>query len=58
MPFHEGLEVARQDNKKLAHSLEQTLHASNNLQIKLNRLQDELDNKENKQQQLLHNRSG
>ncbi|XP_032887141.1 coiled-coil domain-containing protein 150 isoform X1 [Amblyraja radiata] len=56
MPFHKGLDVARQDNKKLANSLEQTLHASNNLQIKLNRLQDELDNKENQQQQLLHNR--
>ncbi|XP_078267090.1 coiled-coil domain-containing protein 150-like isoform X2 [Rhinoraja longicauda] len=51
MPFHIGLEVARQDNKKLAHSLEQTLRASNHLQIKLNRLQDN-----NQQQQLLHNR--
>ncbi|XP_051874578.1 coiled-coil domain-containing protein 150 [Pristis pectinata] len=56
MPLHKGLEVARQDNKKLAHNLEQTLQASNDLQIKLNRLQDDLDNKENQQRQLLHNR--
>ncbi|XP_067851439.1 coiled-coil domain-containing protein 150 [Heptranchias perlo] len=55
-PLHKALEVARQDNKKLACSLEQTLHASNTLQIKLNRLQDELENKEHQQQQLLHSR--
>ncbi|XP_067898324.1 coiled-coil domain-containing protein 150 isoform X1 [Heterodontus francisci] len=53
-PLRKGLEIARQDNKKLARSLEQTLHASNTLQIKLNQLQEELDNKQ--QQQLLHSR--
>ncbi|XP_078059734.1 coiled-coil domain-containing protein 150-like [Mustelus asterias] len=55
-PLHKGLEVARQDKKKLAHSLEQTLHTSNTLRIKLNQLQEEIDNKEHQQQQLLHNR--
>ncbi|XP_059802235.1 coiled-coil domain-containing protein 150-like isoform X4 [Hypanus sabinus] len=54
MPFQKGLEVCRQENQKLAQSLEQTLHASNNLQIKLTHLQDDLYKKEN--QQILHNR--
>uniref|UniRef100_UPI00398F8097 coiled-coil domain-containing protein 150 isoform X2 n=1 Tax=Pristiophorus japonicus TaxID=55135 RepID=UPI00398F8097 len=56
LPLRKDLQVARQDNKKLACNLEQTLHTRNTLQIKLNRLQDELDNKECQQQQLLHSR--
>ncbi|XP_062901861.1 coiled-coil domain-containing protein 150-like isoform X3 [Mobula hypostoma] len=54
MPFQKGLEVSRQENQKLAHGLEETLHASNNLQVKLTHLQDDLYKKEN--QQILHNR--
>ncbi|XP_078419943.1 si:dkey-75b17.1 [Cetorhinus maximus] len=55
-PLHKGLEVVRQDNKKLARSLEQTLRTSNTLRITLNQLQEEFDNKEHQQQKLLHNR--
>ncbi|XP_069753026.1 coiled-coil domain-containing protein 150 isoform X2 [Narcine bancroftii] len=55
VPLHKGPEVARHDDQKVAPTLEQTLQASNNLQIQLNRLQDKLD-KENQQHQLVHNR--
>ncbi|XP_041038889.1 coiled-coil domain-containing protein 150-like [Carcharodon carcharias] len=55
-PLPKGLEVVRQDNKKLARSLEQTLRTSSTLRITLNQLQEEFDNKEHQQQQLLHNR--
>eukprot|EP00062_Callorhinchus_milii_P000708 gi/632934943/ref/XP_007887121.1/ PREDICTED: coiled-coil domain-containing protein 150 [Callorhinchus milii] len=55
-PLRKTLEISKQDNKKLARSLEQTLLTTNGLQIKLNQLQSELDGKELQQQQLQHTR--
>ncbi|XP_069474920.1 coiled-coil domain-containing protein 150 [Ambystoma mexicanum] len=51
-PLRKSYEVSREDNKKLALSLEQSLQSNSNLQNKLNRLQDDLDSKELQFQQL------
>ncbi|KAM6174707.1 LOW QUALITY PROTEIN: coiled-coil domain-containing protein 150 [Erethizon dorsatum] len=45
-PLQKSLDVAREDNRKLAMSLEQALQANNHLQTKLDHLQEKLENKE------------
>ncbi|MGH0153204.1 UNVERIFIED_CONTAM: hypothetical protein FKN15_056307 [Acipenser sinensis] len=54
VPVRKALEVAREDNRKLAQSLEQALLANSSLQSKLNRAQHDVDSKESQLQQL-HN---
>ncbi|MGH0151805.1 UNVERIFIED_CONTAM: hypothetical protein FKN15_040132 [Acipenser sinensis] len=54
VPVRKTLEVAREDNRKLAQSLEQALLANSSLQSKLNRAQHDVDSKESQLQQL-HN---
>ncbi|KAK1168379.1 hypothetical protein AOXY_G9139 [Acipenser oxyrinchus oxyrinchus] len=54
VPVRKALEVAREDNRKLAQSLEQALLANSSLQSKLNRAQHDVDRKESQLQQL-HN---
>ncbi|XP_055967941.1 coiled-coil domain-containing protein 150 [Sorex fumeus] len=51
-PLQNALEVAREDNRKLALSLEQALQTNNNLQVKLDHVQEKLENKELERQNL------
>lgn len=51
-PLQKALEIAREDNRKLAMSLEQALQTNNNLQIKLDHVQEKLESKELEQQNL------
>ncbi|KAM9085261.1 coiled-coil domain-containing protein 150 isoform 5-T5 [Megaptera novaeangliae] len=45
-PLQKALDVAREDNRKLAMSLEQALQTNNQLQTKLDHVQEKLENKE------------
>ncbi|XP_004868998.1 coiled-coil domain-containing protein 150 isoform X5 [Heterocephalus glaber] len=45
-PLQKSLDVAREDNRKLAISLEQALQANNHLQTKLDHIQEKLEKKE------------
>ncbi|XP_013367567.1 PREDICTED: coiled-coil domain-containing protein 150 isoform X1 [Chinchilla lanigera] len=45
-PLQKSLDVAREDNRKLAVSLEQALQTNNRLQTKLDHVQEKLENKE------------
>ncbi|XP_044522373.1 coiled-coil domain-containing protein 150 [Gracilinanus agilis] len=49
-PLHSALDVSREDNRKLALSLEQALQTNNHLQKMLDHIQEKLDNKEVEQQ--------
>ncbi|XP_070437823.1 coiled-coil domain-containing protein 150 isoform X3 [Equus przewalskii] len=51
-PVQKALDVAREDNRKLAMSLEQALQANNHLQTKLDQVQEKLENKELERQNL------
>ncbi|XP_043926438.1 coiled-coil domain-containing protein 150 [Protopterus annectens] len=51
-----SLETSREDNRRLALSLEQALQTSSNLQSKRSHLQDELDKQELQHQQQLNNK--
>ncbi|XP_058156402.1 coiled-coil domain-containing protein 150 isoform X3 [Dasypus novemcinctus] len=51
-PLRKALEVAREDNRKLAMSLEQALQANNHLQTKLDHVQEKLESKELEHQNL------
>ncbi|XP_077010640.1 coiled-coil domain-containing protein 150 isoform X4 [Tamandua tetradactyla] len=51
-PLQKALEVAREDNRKLAMSLEQALQTNNHLQTKLDHVQEKLESKELEQQNL------
>ncbi|XP_028336193.1 coiled-coil domain-containing protein 150 isoform X1 [Physeter macrocephalus] len=50
--LQKALDVAREDNRKLAMSLEQVLQTNNHLQTKLDHVQEKLDNKELERQNL------
>uniref|UniRef100_A0A5F8GWF1 Coiled-coil domain containing 150 n=1 Tax=Monodelphis domestica TaxID=13616 RepID=A0A5F8GWF1_MONDO len=49
-PLHSALDVSREDNRKLALSLEQALQTNNHLQKMLDHIQEKLDTKEVEQQ--------
>lgn len=51
-PLQKALDVARDDNRKLAMSLEQALQTNSHLQTKLNHVQERLDCKELERQDL------
>lgn len=51
-PLHKALEVARDDNRKLAMSLEQALQTNNHLQSKIDHIQEKLEKKELERQSL------
>lgn len=51
-PLQKALDVAREDNRKLAMSLEQALQTNNHLQTKLDHVQEKLESKELEQQNL------
>nr|XP_040150568.1 coiled-coil domain-containing protein 150 isoform X2 [Ictidomys tridecemlineatus] len=51
-PLHKALEIAREDNRKLALSLEQALQTNNHLQCKLDHIQEKLEKKELERQNL------
>nr|XP_044624463.1 coiled-coil domain-containing protein 150 isoform X3 [Equus asinus] len=51
-PVQKALDVAREDNRKLAMSLEQALQANNHLQTKLDQVEEKLENKELERQNL------
>uniref|UniRef100_A0A8C9PHC6 Coiled-coil domain containing 150 n=1 Tax=Spermophilus dauricus TaxID=99837 RepID=A0A8C9PHC6_SPEDA len=51
-PLHKALEIAREDNRKLALSLEQALQTNNHLQCKLDHTQEKLEKKELERQNL------
>nr|XP_020849289.1 coiled-coil domain-containing protein 150 isoform X5 [Phascolarctos cinereus] len=51
-PLHNALDVSREDNRKLALSLEQALQTNGQLQQMLDRIQEKLDSKEIEQQTL------
>uniref|UniRef100_A0A8C9D6S2 Coiled-coil domain containing 150 n=1 Tax=Panthera leo TaxID=9689 RepID=A0A8C9D6S2_PANLE len=51
-PLQKALDVAREDNRKLAMSLEQALQTNNHLQTKLDHVQEKLENKELERQNL------
>ncbi|XP_060033517.1 coiled-coil domain-containing protein 150 isoform X1 [Erinaceus europaeus] len=51
-PLQTALEVAREDGRKLAMSLEQALQTNSHLQTKLDRIQEKLENKEAERQSL------
>ncbi|XP_039104901.1 coiled-coil domain-containing protein 150 isoform X7 [Hyaena hyaena] len=51
-PLQKALDVAREDNRKLALSLEQALQTNNHLQTKLDHVQEKLENKELERQNL------
>lgn len=51
-PLQKALDVAREDNRKLAMSLEQALQTNNHLQAKLDHIQDRLECKELERQDL------
>ncbi|XP_058520743.1 coiled-coil domain-containing protein 150 isoform X2 [Ochotona princeps] len=51
-PLQKALDTAREDNRKLAMSLEQALQTNNNLQTKLDHIQEKLESKELERQNL------
>ncbi|XP_036110185.1 coiled-coil domain-containing protein 150 [Molossus molossus] len=51
-PLQKALDVTREDNRKLAMSLEQALQTNNHLQTKLDHIQEKLENKELERQNL------
>ncbi|XP_036092317.1 coiled-coil domain-containing protein 150 isoform X3 [Rousettus aegyptiacus] len=51
-PLQKALDVAREDNRKLAMSLEQALQTNTHLQTKLDHVQEKLENKELERQNL------
>ncbi|XP_032494544.1 coiled-coil domain-containing protein 150 isoform X4 [Phocoena sinus] len=51
-PLQKALDVAREDNRKLAMSLEQALQTNNHLQTKLDHVQEKLESKELERQTL------
>ncbi|XP_014439393.1 coiled-coil domain-containing protein 150 isoform X2 [Tupaia chinensis] len=51
-PLQKAIDIAREDNRKLAMSLEQALQTNNNLQAKLDHIQEKLENKELERQTL------
>ncbi|XP_053454373.1 coiled-coil domain-containing protein 150 isoform X2 [Nycticebus coucang] len=51
-PLQKSLDIAREDNRKLALSLEQALQTNNHLQTKLDHVQEKLENKELERQNL------
>ncbi|XP_027979833.1 coiled-coil domain-containing protein 150 isoform X3 [Eumetopias jubatus] len=51
-PLQKALDVAREDNRKLALSLEQSLQTNNHLQTKLDHVQEKLENNELERQNL------
>lgn len=51
-PLQKALDVAREDNRKLAMSLEQALQTNSHLQTKLDHIQERLDCKELERQDL------
>ncbi|XP_040084821.1 coiled-coil domain-containing protein 150 isoform X4 [Oryx dammah] len=51
-PLQKALDVAREDNRKLAMSLEQALQTNNHLQTKLDQVQEKLESKELERQNL------
>nr|XP_031533924.1 coiled-coil domain-containing protein 150 isoform X7 [Vicugna pacos] len=51
-PLQKALDVAREDNRKLAMSLEQALQTNNHLQTKLDHVQEKLEGKELERQNL------
>ncbi|KAM9250010.1 coiled-coil domain-containing protein 150 [Dugong dugon] len=51
-PLQKALDIAREDNRKLAMSLEQSLQTNNHLQTKLDHIQEKLESKELEQQNL------
>ncbi|XP_023372688.1 coiled-coil domain-containing protein 150 isoform X2 [Otolemur garnettii] len=51
-PLQKSLDIAREDNRKLALSLEQALQTNNHLQTKLDHVQEKLENKELERQDL------
>ncbi|KAM9664780.1 LOW QUALITY PROTEIN: coiled-coil domain-containing protein 150 [Trichechus inunguis] len=51
-PLQKALDIAREDNRKLAMSLEQALQTNNHLQTKLEHIQEKLESKELEQQNL------
>ncbi|XP_037379645.1 coiled-coil domain-containing protein 150-like [Talpa occidentalis] len=51
-PLQNALDVAREDNRKLAMSLEQALQTNHHLQTKLDHVQEKLENKEFERQNL------
>ncbi|XP_007951336.2 coiled-coil domain-containing protein 150 [Orycteropus afer afer] len=51
-PLQKALDTAREDNRKLAMSLEQALQTNNHLQTKLDHFQEKLESKELEQQTL------
>ncbi|XP_041593345.1 coiled-coil domain-containing protein 150 isoform X5 [Vulpes lagopus] len=51
-PLQKALDVAREDNRKLAMSLEQALQTNNHLQTKLDHVQEKLESKELERQNL------
>uniref|UniRef100_A0A2K6FNM1 Coiled-coil domain containing 150 n=1 Tax=Propithecus coquereli TaxID=379532 RepID=A0A2K6FNM1_PROCO len=51
-PLQKALDTTREDNRKLAMSLEQALQTNNHLQTKLDHIQEKLENKELERQNL------
>ncbi|GAB1284965.1 Coiled-coil domain-containing protein 150 [Apodemus speciosus] len=51
-PLQKSLDITREDNRKLAMSLEQALQTNGHLQSKLDHLQEKLENKERERQSL------
>ncbi|XP_062045447.1 coiled-coil domain-containing protein 150 isoform X3 [Lepus europaeus] len=51
-PLQKALDIAREDNRKLAMSLEQALQTNNHLQTKLDHIQEKLESKEIERQNL------
>ncbi|KAM6178381.1 coiled-coil domain-containing protein 150 [Rhynchocyon petersi] len=51
-PLQRAIDIAREDNRKLALSLEQALQTNNHLQTKLDHVQEKLESKEREQQNL------
>ncbi|XP_006878988.1 PREDICTED: coiled-coil domain-containing protein 150 [Elephantulus edwardii] len=51
-PLQKAIDIAREDNRKLAMSLEQALQTNNHLQTKLDRVQEKLESKEREKQNL------
>ncbi|XP_019491139.1 PREDICTED: coiled-coil domain-containing protein 150 isoform X1 [Hipposideros armiger] len=51
-PLQKSLDMAREDNRKLAMSLEQALQTNSHLQTKLDHVQEKLENKELERQNL------
>lgn len=51
-PLQKSLDITREDNRKLAMSLEQALQTNGHLQSKLDNIQEKLESKEFERQNL------